>query len=106
MMAENQTETREDGLPRFAVQRVVRARAEEMSMLDFSKHKRGDVVEVHCCDRCAIQQGVRPKAPADSGVQSWLCEVCGHHGIGSRMECRIGAWLSLEVLAPDAAAAP
>lgn len=69
-------------------------------MIDFSQHKKGDVVRVHCCDRCARRQGVTPKVPADSGVRSWPCEVCGHYGIGSTMRCRIGDWLVLEVLPP------
>ena len=35
-------------------------------MVDFSKHKHGDVVVVHCCDECARKAGVNPKRPADS----------------------------------------
>ena len=50
-------------------------------MVDFSSTNHGDVVVVHCCDECARKAGVTPKLPADSGVASWLCEVCGHHGI-------------------------
>jgi ribosomal protein L37AE/L43A len=59
-------------------------------MVDFSKHKHGDVVVVHCCDECARKAGVNSKRPADSGKASWLCDVCGHHGIGSLTDCEIG----------------
>ena len=70
-------------------------------MVDFSKHKHGDVVAVHCCDSCARKAGVTPKQPADSGVASWLCDVCGHHGIGSLTDCEIGDWLRLRPLQPN-----
>ncbi len=70
-------------------------------MVDFSKHKHGDVVVVHCCDECARKAGVNPKRPADSGKASWLCDVCGHHGIGSLMDCEIGDWLRLRPLQPN-----
>jgi len=73
-------------------------------MVDFSKHKHGDVVVVHCCDECARNAGVNPKRPADSGKASWLCDVCGHHGIGSLTDCEIGAWLRLRPLQPNALA--
>lgn len=69
-------------------------------MVDFSKHKHGDVVVVHCCDKCARKAGVNPKRPADSGKASWLCDVCGHHGIGSLTDCEIGDWLRLRPLTP------
>jgi len=72
-------------------------------MVDFSKHKHGDVVVVHCCDECARNAGVNPKRPADSGKASWLCDVCGHHGIGSLTDCEIGAWLRLRPLQPNTA---
>ena len=71
-------------------------------MVDFSKHKKCDVVAVHCCDSCARNAGVKPKVPADSGVASWLCDVCGHHGIGSLTDCKIGDWLILWPLQPNA----
>ena len=71
-------------------------------MVDFSKHKHGDVVVVHCCDECARKAGVKPKRPADSGKASWLCDVCGHHGIGSLTDCEIGDWLRLRPLQPNA----
>ena len=74
-------------------------------MVDFSKHKRGDVVAAHCCDSCAIKTGVKPKRPADSGKASWLCDVCGHHGIGSLTDCEIGDWLRLRPLQPSRATA-
>lgn len=64
--------------------------------IDFSKHKKGDVVRVHCCDSCARAAGVQPKYPPDSGSKSWLCEVCGHYGIGSAADCTIGDWLILQ----------
>lgn len=70
--------------------------------VDFSKNKLGDVVAVHCCDSCARNAGVTPKRPADSGAASWLCDVCGHHGIGSRTDCEIGDWLRLRPLQPSA----
>jgi len=70
-------------------------------MVDFSKHKHGDVVVVHCCDECARKAGVNPKRPADSGKASWFCDVCGHHGIGSLMDCEIGDWLRLRPLQPN-----
>jgi hypothetical protein len=73
-------------------------------MVDFSKHKHGDVVVVHCCDECARKAGVNPKRPADSGKASWLCDVCGHHGIGSLTDCEIGDWLRLRPLQPNALA--
>ncbi len=71
-------------------------------MVDFSKHKHGDVVVVHCCDECARKAGVNPKRPADSGKASWLCDVCGHRGIGSLTDCEIGDWLRLRPLQPNA----
>lgn len=71
-------------------------------MVDFTKHKKGDVVTVYCCDSCARNAGVPPKQPADSGTASWLCEVCGHHNIGSRMDCEIGNWLRLRPMQPNA----
>lgn len=70
-------------------------------MVDFSKHKHGDVVVVHCCDECARKAGVNPKRPADSGKASWLCDVCGHYGIGSLTDCEIGDWLGLRPLQPN-----
>ena len=73
-------------------------------MVDFSKHKHGDVVVVHCCDECARKAGVNPKRPADSGKASWLCDVCGHHGIGSLTDCEIGDWLRLRPLQPNTGA--
>ena len=71
-------------------------------MVDFSKHQKGDVVAVHCCDSCARQTGATPKAPADSGAASWPCYVCGHYGIGSLTDCEIGDWLVLRPLRPVA----
>ena len=71
-------------------------------MVDFSKYRPGYVVAVHCCDECARKAGVVPKLPADSGVASRLCDVCGHHAIGSLMDCEIGDWLRLHPLQPNA----
>ena len=71
-------------------------------MVDFSKHKKGAVVAVHCCDSCAGRAGAKPKAPADSGAASWLCVVCGHYGIGSQTDCEVGDWLVLRPLQPNA----
>lgn len=68
--------------------------------VDFHKHKKGDVVRVHCCDNCARIAGIQPRYPPDSGSKSWLCEVCGHYGIGSATDCTIGDWL---ILKPNAA---
>lgn len=64
--------------------------------VEFYKYKVGDVVRVHCCDDCAHRAGAQPKVPADSGVNSWLCDVCGHYGIGSATDCTIGRWLKLQ----------
>ena len=61
--------------------------------------KKGDIIRVHCCDNCVLGQGIQPKTPADSGVASRLCEVCGHLNIGSTMDCLVGDWLRLRVLA-------
>lgn len=62
-------------------------------MIDFAKHTTGDVVTDHCCDSCARAACIEPKTPAGSGVASWLCAACGHHGIGSSMDFLIGNWL-------------
>ena len=53
-------------------------------------------VIVHCCDSCVRREGLTPKAPAESGTMSWLCQMCGHYGIGSKMECEVGEWLQLK----------
>jgi hypothetical protein len=66
-------------------------------MVDFSKHKNG-VVNIHCCDRCSRSAGWIPKVPADSGVESWFCDVCGHYGIGSLTPCEIVDGLRLRPL--------
>ena len=55
----------------------------------------GDVIGAHCCDACIRSAGMAPKRPADSGGSSWLCEMCGHHGIGSSVLCRVTNWLIL-----------
>ena len=64
-------------------------------MIDFYKFTTGDVVECHLCDRCARKSGLVQKDKADSSVSSWLCNVCGHYGIGSMASCLIGDWLIL-----------
>lgn len=56
---------------------------------------------VHCCDDCTRRAGLVPKYPADSGVSSWLCRVCGHYGIGSRMDCERGEWGHLRPIRPS-----
>lgn len=55
----------------------------------------GETIRAFCCDICARRANVTPKAPADSGVESWPCEVCGHYNIGSYMQCKVGNWLVL-----------
>jgi hypothetical protein len=52
--------------------------------------------------RMRKKMGVKPKRPADSGKASWLCDVCGHHRIGSLTDCEIGDWLRLRPLQPNA----
>lgn len=64
-------------------------------MIDFSKNKCGEIVNVFCCDSCSKNAGVISKRPADSGTSSWLCDVCRHYGIGSYTECEVGDWLNL-----------
>jgi len=64
-------------------------------MIDLSRHEKGDVVQGYCCDSCSRRFGVRPNSPADSGIKSWLCDVCGHYGIGSRTDLEVGDWLGL-----------
>lgn len=71
-------------------------------MIEFHKHRHGDVVRAFCCNSCARLSGVTPKSPPDSGVSSWPCEVCGHYGIGSQTECEIGNWLRPRPLQPNA----
>ena len=62
-------------------------------MIDFSKYKKGMTLTVHVCNECARKAKITTKEPADSGKQSWFCEVCQHHNIGSNMLCVIGSWL-------------
>ena len=64
-------------------------------MIDFAKHKKGDVVTGHCCDSCARSAGLTPRFPPDSGRRPLFCEVCGHFGIGSRVPILIDTWLTL-----------
>lgn len=65
-------------------------------MTDFHDLRELDTVQAFCCDECARSHGVAPKRPPDSGNSSWLCDVCGHHNIGSMMPCKIGDWLKLQ----------
>ena len=44
------------------------------------------------CNDCAHRHKFKPKAPADSGVESRLCYVCGHFNIGSYENCTLGKW--------------
>ena len=71
-------------------------------MIDFSKYKRGTVVSAYCCNSCSRTASIEPKSPPESGQASWLCDVCGHHGIGSLMDCEIGEWLRMRPLQPNA----
>ncbi len=68
--------------------------------VDFSKHKVGDVVEVQCCDDCMHRAGLAHKIPADGGAESWLCDVCGHFGIGSKINATVCNWLRLKPSPP------
>lgn len=56
---------------------------------------------VHCCNTCAEYNNLKPKVPADSGTKPWLCEVCGHFGVGSLAICTIGKWLRLKPIHYD-----
>jgi len=69
-------------------------------IIDFTKHKRGDIIHVFCCDECLMGAGLKPKFPADSGTWSCYCAVCGHFGIGSQAACEIGYWLHLRPIQP------
>jgi hypothetical protein len=35
------------------------------------------------------------KSPNDSGSKGLLCDLCGHFGMGSFYQCKIGNWLIL-----------
>lgn len=70
-------------------------------MIDFSKHKKGDIVHGHCCDNCIPRQGIIPKYPPDSDSKSWYCEICQHFAIGSTMAFLIGDWLLLRIQSTD-----
>lgn len=74
--------------------------------IDFSRTKVGDTVQAFCCDGCARNNGLTPKRPADSGVESWLCDLCGHYGIGSTLSCEVGNWLILQPNVELTGAAP
>ena len=66
--------------------------------IDYSKHKLGDILSMHVCNDCQYRQTKSIKSPADSGVESWYCEVCGHYNIGSTRKVQIGNWLQLNIL--------
>lgn len=59
----------------------------------------GGVMDLHCCDDCIRAAGIRPKTPADSGVRSLPCAICGHYGIGSAMPTDRGQWGCLKITA-------
>ena len=71
-------------------------------MIDFSENKVGDTFEAFVCDDCMYRKKLRPKSPPDSGVSSWLCDQCEHHGIGSRMLVRMDGLVKLTPLQPNA----
>ena len=54
-------------------------------------------MDLHCCDDCIRAAGIRPKTPADSGVRSLPCAICGHYGIGSAMPTDRGQWGCLTI---------
>ena len=62
------------------------------------KLTKGSKLAAHCCDRCVQAAGLKPRRPADSGRESWRCNMCGHFGIGSFMVCEVGDWLVLRPL--------
>lgn len=63
--------------------------------MDIWKHKPGDVVQAQCCDDCANRAGLSQRSRAETGVSSWLCDVCGHYGIGAQETCVVRDWLGL-----------
>ena len=50
-----------------------------------------------CCQHCADECNLPRKQP-DSGSQSWMCNRCGHYGVGSYVEFRVGDWLVLQAV--------
>lgn len=68
-------------------------------MVDFSKVQVGNTISVHCCDHCIGIRNMKIKSPADSRGQSWMCELCGHFGIGSQMNCTVETWNRLQPVA-------
>ena len=58
-------------------------------------HKKDDIVISFVCNICARNHGLTPAPIAESGKSSWICSVCSHHNIGSRMICMIGEWLKV-----------
>ena len=67
-------------------------------MIDYSKHKLGDILQIHVCDDCQYRQTRVIQHPSESGSKSLWCEVCGHYNIGSTRRVQIGNWLSLNIL--------
>lgn len=68
---------------------------ENTGYLDYSKYSIGDVVTVHCCDRCVRRAGLTPKYPPDEDGLHMMCYLCGHYGVGSTIKCELGSWLIL-----------
>ena len=58
------------------------------------------------CNGCAHRHKFKPKAPADSGVESRLCAVCGHFNIGSYEECTLGKWCAITPIRSTKIAGP
>lgn len=61
-------------------------------IFNFRKLKVGEVVTAYCCDHCIGLRNMKMKSLADSGGKSWLCDLCGHYGIGSQMLCKVETW--------------
>jgi hypothetical protein len=68
-----------------------------------SREQDRELLEAHCCDNCCRRQGLDPKYPPDSGVSSWLCDICGHYGIGSAERIEAGDWLIKKIVRAAAA---
>lgn len=57
----------------------------------------GDEITIFACDMCVQGCGKRSKIPPDSGCKSWMCDKCGHYGIGSYVKAIIGRWGILKI---------
>lgn len=62
---------------------------------------RGDHCSLHVCNDCQYRQHRMMMRPATSGKEGFFCHACGHLGIGSRLDCVIGDWLKVEILASN-----